>query len=72
MKTEYLGKKIIRYGDCEFIGDEYAVEIPDDLFDKMLRFASEKELLEIKESQLRFENYEAADKIQKTISERFL
>ncbi len=68
---EYLGKKIVRCGDLEFIGDEYAISINNVLWKQVLVLASEKQLNCILQEQVRFENFEVADEIKKVINDRF-
>lgn len=68
---EYIGKKLLRYGDLEFIGDEYKIPINEELWKQLLSVASEKELNGILNEQLRFENYEAAAEVKAVIADRF-
>ncbi len=68
---EYIGKKIIRYGDYEFIGDEYKIAIPDNLANEIMKYASKEELQRVLETQVRFENYEAAKEVTLAIQQRF-
>lgn len=68
---EYIGKKIVRYGELEFIGDEYKIPVSQELWKQLLSVASEKELNDILNEQLRFENYEAAAEVKTVIADRF-
>lgn len=68
---EYIGKKIIRYGELEVIGDEYKIPISEEIWKQLLSVASEKELNGILNEQLRFENYEAAVEVKAVITARF-
>lgn len=68
---EYIGKKIVRYGDLEFIGDEYRLEIDDKSWNRLLSVANEKQLNRILEDQLRFDNYEKAIEVVSSIDRRF-
>lgn len=68
---EYIGKKIVRYGDLEFIADEYKISVNKELWKQLLSVASEKELNGILNEQLKFENYEAAAEVTAVIDDRF-
>lgn len=68
---EYVGMKVLRYGDIEFIGEEYIMNIDNDLWNKILSVAPKKELEGILNEQIRFENFESAAEVKSAILDRF-
>lgn len=66
---KYLGKKYL--GEpYNVLADEYAITMPDNLWNDLLQVASETELQAIMATQIRFENYEAANQVKIAIESK--
>lgn len=66
---EYIGKKILRYGELEVIGEEYKIPITEEFWANLLSVASKNELGKLMQEQIRLENYEAAKQVKQKIED---
>lgn len=64
---QYIGKKIVDFGFVQFIGDEYAVKIKGKVWESILKHADRGFLEKVLETQIRFENYEAAEQVKQAL-----